>query len=373
MKSLVTLLIAASAVTLLAEPSKMPSSRPFSHIELYHLQNSNGMSVSVTNYGAIITSIKVPDRKGEMADVALGYDSLEKYVNAVDKPYFGAVVGRYGNRIAAGKFTLDGQTYQLAKNDNNVNHLHGGKYGFDKVIWNAEPFTEKGATGLRLTYHSKDGEEGYPGNVDLSVTYTLKDNNDLVVDYKATSDKATPINLTQHTYFNLKGEGKGDILDHVVQLNAPEFTPIDPTAIPSGEIRSVKGTPFDFTTAKKIGQDINSDDEQLKNGLGYDHNFVLDASQKVDGLTKAAFVSEPTSGRTLEVLTTEPGVQFYSGNYLDGRLVGKSGQPYIHRGGFALETQHFPDSPNHSNFPNTILRPGETLTSQTIFRFGVEK
>ncbi len=369
-----TALIATTSITtLFAHDPAMPSASPFSRISLYHLKNSSGMSVDVTNYGAIITSIKVPDRDGKIADVALGFNSIEEYINGVDKPYLGAVVGRFGNRIASGKFTLDGADYQLANNDTNRNHLHGGKYGFDKVVWTAEPFEEKGATGVRLTYHSKDGEENYPGNLDITVTYTLKDSNELVIDYKATSDKATPFNPTQHTYFNLKGEGQGTVLDHVVQINAKEFIPIDPTAIPSGEIRAVKGTPFDFTVAKKIGQDISQDEEQLKNGIGYDHCFVLDAAQKEGALTKAAFVSEPTSGRTLEVLTTEPGIQFYSGNYLDGRLVGKGGQPYIYRGGFCLETEHYPDSPNHANFPNTILRPGETFQSQTIYRFGVAK
>lgn len=372
MKQLVALTLLATS-HIFAQTSSMPSSRPFSQIELYHLQNSHGVSVDVTNYGAIITSIKVPDRNGQLGDVVLGYNSLEEYVNAVDKPYFGAVVGRYGNRIAQGKFTLDGQTYQLAKNNNNTNHLHGGIVGFDKVIWKAEPFSEDGANGIRLSYRAKDGEENYPGNVDVTVTYTLKETNELVIDYKATTDKATPFNPTQHTYFNLKGEGQGDILDHVVQINAKGFIPTDETSIPSGEIRSVEGTPFDFTSPKKIGQDIGAQDEQLKNGIGYDHNFVLDAANTQDGLTKAAFVTEPTSGRTLEVLTTEPGVQFYSGNYLDGRLTGKSGLPYIHRSGFCLETQHFPDSPNHANFPSTILRPGETFHSQTIFRFGIQR
>lgn len=374
MKCLVaTALIAASTVPLFAEKPNMPSSQPFSQIALYHLTNKNGLSMDVTNYGAIITSIKVPDRDGRIADVALGYSSAEEYMNAASKHYFGAVVGRFGNRIAQGKFTLDGVEYQLAKNDTNTNHLHGGKYGLDKVAWTATPFTEADATGVKLTYRAKDGEEDYPGNMDITVTYTLKDNNDLVVDYKATTDKATPFNPTQHTYFNLKGEGQGNVLDHVLQINAKAFTPIGATSIPSGEIRAVKGTPFDFTEPKAIGRDIEASDEQLKNGIGYDHNFVLDPESQENGLTKAAFVTEPTTGRTLEVLTTEPGIQFYSGNYLDDKLIGKSGNVFGHRGGFCLETQHFPDSPNHANFPNTILRPGETFSSQTVFRFGVDK
>lgn len=374
MKSRVAaLLIAASTMPLFSEPSIMPSSRPFSQITLYHLANKNGLSVDVTNYGAIITSIRVPDRDGEIADIALGYSSAEGYMNAVGKHYFGAVVGRFGNRIAQGKFTLDGVEYQLATNDSNRNHLHGGKYGLDKVAWDATPFTEADGTGVRLTYRAKDGEEDYPGNVDITVTYTLKDSNELVVDYKATTDKATPFNPSQHTYFNLKGEGQGNILDHILQINAATFTPIDATSIPSGEIRPVKGTPFDFTEPKAIGRDIGAEDEQLKNGIGYDHNFVLDPVKQENGLTIAARVKEPSSGRTLEVLTTEPGVQFYSGNYLDDRLVGKSGKIYSYRSGFCLETQHFPDSPNHANFPSTILRPGETFSSRTVFRFGVDK
>jgi aldose 1-epimerase len=345
----------------------------FSSISLFQLKNRSGLSVSVTNYGAIITNIITPDLDGQLADIALGFNSLEEYVNSVDKPFFGAVVGRFGNRIASGKFSLDGADYQLANNDGGVNHLHGGKYGFDKVIWSAEPFTEEAASGVRLTYHAKDGEEGYPGHLHISVTYTLRDTNELVVDYHATTDQPTPLNPTQHSYFNLKGEGQGNVLDHVVQINAREFIPIDTSAIPSGEIRAVAGTPFDFTAPKPIGQDIRQDEEQIKNGLGYDHCFVLDPTQKEGDLTKAAFVTEPTTGRTLEVLTTEPGVQFYSGNYLDGRLSGKSGQPYLHRGGFCLETEHFPDSPNQAHFPTTILRPGETFASRTVFRFGVVK
>ena len=338
----------------------------FDSIQLFTLKNSNGMTVKVTNYGAIITSIVVPDRDGKMADVVLGYDRLEDYINAVDKPYFGAVVGRYGNRIAKGKFTLDGKTYSLATN-NGPNSLHGGIIGFDKVVWDAD-YKQKENT-ITLSYTAKDGEEGYPGNLNLSVTYTLSDDNELTIDYLAKTDKATPINVTQHSYFNLKGEGHGTILDHELMLNASHYTPVDETLIPTGKIEEVAGTPFDFTTAKAIGKDISVSNEQLKFGGGYDHNWVLDESNKQDDLTLAARVVEPESGRVLEVLTTEPGIQFYCGNFLDGRLTGKSGRSYVNRGGFCLETQHFPDSPNQENFPSTILRSGETYETKTVFKF----
>jgi aldose 1-epimerase len=332
------------------------------------LKNESGASVKVTNYGAIITSIMVPDRDGRLGDIALGYDCVEDYINAVDKPYFGAVVGRYGNRIAGGEFTLEGTKYSLAKN-NNENHLHGGVIGFDKVVWDAEPRFGEDWNGVELTYLAKDMEEGYPGNLKVKVTYKLNDKNQLIVDYVATTDKATPVNVTQHTYFNLKGEGNGTILDHELMLNAKKYTPVDEGLIPTGNIPDVQGTPFDFTIAKPIGRDIGQDHEQLKFGLGYDHNFVLDKGDEEGAMTLAARVYDPTSGRVLEIHTTEPGIQFYSGNFLDGRLKGKSGRTYEHRGGFCLETQHFPDSPNQANFPSTILRPGEEHTSQTIFSF----
>lgn len=344
----------------------------FDSIKLYTLKNQQGMTVRVTNYGAIITSLVVPDRDGNRSDVALGYDRLEKYINAVDKPYFGAVVGRYGNRIAGGQFTLDGQTYSLLKN-NGENHLHGGAIGFDKVVWSVEAY-ESGSSGgsLTLSYVAQDGEEGYPGNLRVQVRYTLGDDNTLKVDYHATTDKATPINVTQHTYFNLKGEGQGTILDHELMLNADRYTPVDEGLIPTGELAPVAGTPFDFTTAKPIGRDIGESNEQLKRGLGYDHNWVLNRSESAEGLTLAARVHEPESGRTMEIHTTEPGIQFYAGNFLDGRLVGKSGKPYVHRGGFCLETQHFPDSPNQPDFPSTILRPDQTFQSQTVFKFSAK-
>ena len=341
----------------------------FDSIQLYTLANKNGVTVKVTNYGAIITSIMVPDRDGKMADVVLGYDRVEDYINAVDKPYFGAVVGRYGNRIAGGTFTLDGETYTLLKN-NGENHLHGGAIGFDKVVWTTDQYVA--GKSLSLSYLAKDKEEGYPGNLKVHVTYTLLDDNSLVMDYEATTDKATPINVTQHTYFNLKGEGKGTILDHELMLNAKKFTPVDEGMIPTGELPSVAGTPFDFTTAKPIGRDVGLDDQQLTFGLGYDHNWVLDKDGNDDALTLAATVYEPTTGRVLTVRTTEPGIQFYGGNFLDGRLKGKSGKPYVYRGGFCLETQHFPDSPNQPRFPSTILKPGETHQSKTVFQFSAQ-
>ena len=355
-----------------ALPSPSPNGDPppkaadLSQAEIYTLANDSGMTVKVTNFGAIILSIVVPDRDGTMGDVALGYDTVQEYVDAVDKPYFGAVVGRYGNRIAKGKFTLDGETYTLAVN-NDPNHLHGGLVGFDKVIWDV---TSQDDHSIALSYKSDDMEEGYPGNLTVRVTYTVTDENALQVDYRATTDKATPVNVTQHTYFNLKGEGDGNILDHKVMLNADRFTPVDDGLIPTGELRPVKGTPFDFTEPKAIGRDIHQDTDQLRIGGGYDHNWVLNGEP--GELRLAARVTETTTGRVMEIHTTEPGVQFYTGNFLDGRLTGKSGREYVHRGGFCLETQHFPDSPNQEDFPSTILRPGEEMTSQTVFKFSAE-
>lgn len=335
-------------------------------IRYFTLQNENGMVVKVTNYGAIITSIVVPDKNGEMADVALGYNTAEEYKTAVEKPYFGAIVGRYGNRIANGKFTVDGTEYSLATN-NAPNHLHGGIVGFDKVIWTPE--FDESANRLALSYLSKDMEEGYPGNLQITVTYTLSQDNRLTVDYHATTDKATPINLTQHTYFNLKGEGEADVLDHQLMLNADQYTPVDKTSIPTGTIAKVKGTPFDFTSPKAIGKDINAENEQLKFGRGYDHNWVLNAPESDGALVLAAEVYEPTSGRVLKVLTSEPGIQFYCGNFLNGSLKGKAGKAYVKRGGFCLETQHYPDSPNQPSFPSTILKPDSVYQTQTVFEF----
>jgi aldose 1-epimerase len=354
--------------SLVALSSLFAQIEDFDSINLYTLRNSQGMLVKVTNYGAIITSIVVPDRMGKLADIALGYDRVEDYINAVDKPYFGAVVGRYGNRIANGQFTLNGETYSLLKN-NGVNHLHGGAVGFDKVVWDAS--YDQSKNSIKLSYLAKDKEEGYPGNLSLSVTYTLNTDNSLVIDYHATTDKATPINVTQHTYFNLKGEGEGTILDHELMLNADEFTPVNQGLIPTSEIQKVEGTPFDFTTTKSIGRDIHADHQQLTYGGGFDHNWVLNKGGQDGSLTLAASVYEPSSGRILEVHTTEPGIQFYCGNFLDGRLRGKAGKPYVHRGGFCLETQHYPDSPNQPSFPSTILEAGKAYQSRTIFKFKV--
>ncbi len=367
--SLLALICRLAACTTLLVSTTSAQVRDFDSIKLYTLENESGMTVRVTNYGAIITSIIVPDRNGKRADVALGYDRVEDYINAVDKPYFGAVVGRYGNRIAKGEFTLDGETYSLLQN-NGENHLHGGAIGFDKVVWAVDEYVE--GKSLTLSYLAKDKEEGYPGNLELIIVYTLADDNSLVVDYHATTDKATPINVTQHTYFNLKGEGQGTILDHKLMLNAKTFTPVDESLIPTGEMPAVAGTPFDFTTAKAIGRDIDQQNEQLVFGLGYDHNWILNKDGKEGELSLAAQVHEPSSGRVMEIYTTEPGIQFYCGNFLDGRLKGKSGKPYVHRGGFCLETQHFPDSPNQPNFPSTILKPGETYESKTVFKFSAK-
>ncbi len=335
---------------------------------LYSLTNANGIKADITNYGGIVVRLLVPDRYGNMDDVVLGYNTLDEYLR--DSPYFGCIVGRVGNRIAEGKFELDGKTYELVTNNFPADipcHLHGGTVGFDKVVWQAEPFLENNTPGLKLQYLSKDGEEGYPGNLDVTVWYRLTNDNALQIDYLATTDKATPVNLTNHSYFNLKGEGAGDILGHVVTLNAANHTPVNPGLIPTGVIAPVTGTPFDFTTPHSIGDRIDAEDEQIKFGAGYDHNWVLD-NQDGD-LALASIVFEPVKGRLMEVWTTEPGVQFYCGNFLDGSLIGKSGRPYHRRNGFCLETQHYPDSVNQPNFPTTILRPGEKYQSTTLFRF----
>jgi aldose 1-epimerase len=337
--------------------------------ELFTMSNARGITMTATNYGAIIVALRTPDRAGRLADITLGYDSLGGYLK--ETPYFGAVVGRFGNRIARGRFTLDGQTYTLATN-NGLNHLHGGTRGFDKVLWDAEPFSTDTSVGVVLRYTSPDMEEGYPGTLRAQVTYTLTDRDVLAVDYRATTDKATPVNLTQHTYWNLTGDARRDALDHRLLINASAFTPVDSTLIPTGELRPVAGTPFDFRTATAVGARIGASDTQLKYGGGYDHNWVLDRSGVAPGaLALAARVEEPESGRTLEIRTTEPGIQFYSGNFLDGTIVGKGGVAYRHRWTLVLETQHFPDSPNQPTFPSTILRPGQTYESRTTFAFGV--
>ena len=337
-------------------------------VDLYTLTNKNGVEVAITNYGGTVVSWKVPDRNGQVADVVLGYDNVKDY--EAGKAYFGATVGRYANRIAHGKFTLNGATYTLAKNDGE-NHLHGGIKGFSKRVWTAKDVSGSNGQALELSYLSKDGEEGYPGNLSVTVVFTLTEENELKIDYSATTDKDTVLNLTNHSYFNLAGQGSGDILSHQLTLNADRFTPVDATLIPTGELRKVKGTPFDFTQPTAIGARINQDDEQLKLGKGYDHNWVLN-KPKIGVLTLAAELYEPKSGRLLEVRTTQPGVQFYTGNFLDGTAHGKEGKVYNYRTGMCLETQHFPDSPNHPDFPSTVLKPGQRFHSTTIYKFSTK-
>jgi aldose 1-epimerase len=334
-------------------------------VELFTLTNAHGVEIRAMTYGAIITAIYTPDRNGRRDDIVLGFDSVAGYLSG--SPYFGAVVGRYANRIAGGHFTLDGVTYTLARN-NGPNSLHGGLRGFDKVLWSAEPVRSDNAVGVRLRYTSPDGEEGYPGTLQVQVTYTLTAHDELIVDYDATTDKATPLNLSQHTYWNLHGHGQGDILDHVLSLDASRYTPVDSTLIPTGEIAPVAGTPFDFRTPAAVGARIDAANEQLGFGHGYDHNWVLD-QPRPGTLSHAARLVDPVSGRAIDVSTTEPGIQFYAGNFLDGTIKGKGGQVYGHRGALCLETQHFPDSPNHPNFPPTILRPGQRYQSRTIVTF----
>lgn len=336
-------------------------------VELYTMTNAHGLEVRAMSFGAIIVSIRTPDKAGRVEDVALGFDNLDGYLD--NKPHFGSLIGRYANRIAKARFTLDGVQYSLPANDG-PNTLHGGK-GFDTVLWNTEPFENSKGVGLIFTRTSKDGEEGFPGNLKVKVTYTLNDQDQLIFDYEATTDKATPVNLTQHSYFNLSGEGRGNILGHKLMLNADRFIPVDKTLIPIGELLPVKNTPMDFTKPTAIGARIDEKYEQLELGHGYDHTFVID--RKGDGLELAARVLEPQSGRVLEVYTTEPGEQFYSGNFLDGTLKGKHGHVYQKHDGFALETQHFPDSPNQPAFPSTILRPGKVYHTQTVYKFSVEK
>ena len=335
-------------------------------VEVYTLRNARGMQVRAITYGAIIQAIRVPDRSGHVGDVTLGHDSLQGYLTA--SPYFGAVVGRYANRIAHGRFTLEGRTYRLAIN-NGPNHLHGGLKGYDKVVWRARSFQRGDTAGVRFEHTSADGDEGYPGTVRVSVTYTLQPRNELVVEYEAASDRPTPVNLSQHTYFNLAGEESGDILQHVLTVRADRYTPVDTTLIPTGELASVARTPFDFRQPTPIGERIGQPDPQLQRGKGYDHNFVL--SHTGAGLFHAVHVLDPQTGRTLDISTTEPGLQFYSGNFLDGTITGKAGHVYGHRSGLVLETQHFPDSPNQPHFPSTILRSGEEYRSRTAFAFGV--
>ena len=368
----VVLLISSSA---LAFAQTSITHKPFGKttdgqsVEIYTLRNRRGMEARITNYGGIVVSLTAPDRNGKLADVVLGYNDLDTYMRP-PFPYFGAIIGRYGNRIAKGRFTLNGVEYKLAVN-NGENSLHGGLKGFDKVVWTAHERNTAAGPALVLSYLSKDGEEGYPGNLRTTVIYTLTNNNELRIDYTATTDKDTVINLTHHSYFNLAGEGNGDILKHNLMLRADSFIPTDAGSIPTGEIRNVAGTPFDFRKANTIGERINNDDEQLKLGNGYDHTWVIDG--RMGTLRQAAIAYEPTTGREMEVWTTEPGVQFYTGNFLDAAIIGKSGKPYPRRSGFCLETQHYPDSPNEPKFPTTTLRKGAVYHSTTIYRFSARK
>jgi aldose 1-epimerase len=349
----------------------LPTRQPFGQtkegvpIDIYTLTNSKGVEARICNYGGVVVSLKVPDRNGQMGDVVLGFDNFAGYLTP--PPYFGALIGRYGNRIAKGKFTLDGHQYTLATNDI-PNSLHGGVKGFDKVVWTAKPLVTPQGAALELSYLSKDGEEGYPGNLSVKATYTLTEDNALKLEFVATTDKDTVVNLTHHSYFNLAG--KGTILDHVVMIPADRTTPVDSTLIPIGELKPVEGTPFDFRTATSIGARIGQNDEQLKFGKGYDHNWVINKPMGKLGLM--ARVSEPTTGRVMEVLSDEPGLQFYSGNFLDGTLTGKKGQAYQLRSGFCMEPQHYPDSPNHPQFPSTELKPGQTFKNTIIYRFSVK-
>jgi aldose 1-epimerase len=340
-------------------------------VDRYTLKNCNKMEVKILTYGGILQEISVPDRRKHVENVTLGFDNLDDYV--AGSPYFGCITGRYANRIAEGKFTLDGTSYQLAIN-NPPNHLHGGDVGFDKRVWDAKAIQGSKTVGLELTYTSPAGEENYPGELTTKVTYTLTKRNQIVMDYHATTDAPTIVNLTNHAYWNLEGEGSSDIYDHVLELNAPSYTPVDETLIPTGAIDPVAGTPLDFTDPTAIGDRIRDGHPQLVIGRGYDHNWVLDRDDPGDtSKILAARVSEPDSGRVLSIYTTEPGIQFYSGNFLDGTLVGTSGRMYRQGDGFALETQHYPDSPNHANFPSTVLRPGEVYETQTIYQFSTKK
>ncbi|NBC82420.1 MAG: galactose-1-epimerase [Bacteroidetes bacterium] len=335
------------------------------NVSLYKLQNKNGIEVYLTNYGARIVAIITPDKNGEMEDIVLGFDNIEAYLN--DPMYLGCIVGRYANRIDEGKFTLDGEEYSLFIN-NSPNSLHGGEDGFDKKVWD----TRQEGNILKLSYLSPDEQEGYPGNLEVEVVYTLTEDNTLILDYAATTDETTVINLTNHAYFNLDGEGDSTILDHSLMINADYYTPVDSTLIPTGNIVEVKGTPLDFRETKKIGRDIAENHIQLEYGMGYDHNWVLNKDSAGD-TTSAAILSDQSTGRVIEVLTTKPGIQFYSGNFMDGSVVGKADKAYTFRSGVALEAQHFPDSPNQPNFPSTVLHPGDKYTQSTIWKFMVDQ
>jgi aldose 1-epimerase len=337
--------------------------------KLYTLKNKNGLEVTFSNYGQRIISILTPDKNGNLDDIVLGFNSLQEYIDA-EEPYFGATIGRYGNRINKGKFKLNNKTYSLTINNGN-NHLHGGKKGFNSVVWDVILHNDNQITFFRV---SNKMEQGYPGKLDVTVNYRLTDDNEFIITYKAKTDKPTIVNLTHHSFFNLAGEGNGTINEHLLEINADNFTPINNDLIPTGNIESVFNTPFNFFNPKTIGQDLEADNQQLKYGFGYDHNFVLNNEPKNElGFVFAAKVIEPNSGRTLEIYTDEPGLQFYSGNFLNGKAIGKRGKPYIYRGAFCLETQHFPDSPNHPNFPSTVLNPNEIYTSNCIYKFGIQK
>ena len=349
-----------------ADFGKTPAGRS---VEIYTLRNAKGAEARIMTYGGVVQSLKMPDRNGRMGDVVLGCDDLQGYL---DRPtYFGSLIGRYGNRIGGAKFTLEGKTYTLAAN-NGQNSLHGGVVGFDKVVWTARPMVTAHGPALILTYVSRDGEEGFPGNLEVTAIYTLTDNNELKLEFTAKSDQPTVVNLTQHSFFNLAGQGNGDILGHMVYINANTFTPVDAGLIPTGERRPVKGTVFDFLNPTAIGARINNTnaDEQLALGHGYDHNWVL--NKRGNEFSLAARIQEPTSGRTLEVWTTEPATQFYTGNFLDGSITGKDGKVYGHRYGFCFEPQHYPDSPNHPAFPTTELKPGETYQNTIVYKFSAE-
>jgi len=343
---------------------KLPDGTP---VDLYTLTNANGVEMKVMTYGGIVISLKTPDRNGKLEDIVLGYDNLQGYLDKT--PFFGALIGRYGNRIGKGQFTLNGKTYQLPKNDGE-NTLHGGNKGFDKVVWTAKPLNIKDGAALELTYLSKDGEEGFPGNLSVRVVYTLNNKNEWRIDYSATTDKDTVVNLTQHSYFNLAAGGAANNLGHEISLNADRFTPGDKALIPTGELRAVKGTPMDFTKPMTIGAHIDDNYDQLQLAGGYDHNWVLNKAG--NSLSLAARVYEPTTGRVMEVSTTEPGVQFYAGNFLDGTITGKGGKVYVKRYGFCLETQHYPDSPNKPSFPSTLLKPGQKYTTTTVYKFSAK-
>ena len=366
----VAMIVSANAKGTTAMPQKAPFGQTTDGkaVDIYTLTNKSGAEARIMTYGGTLVSLKVPDRNGQLGNIVLGFDSLDPYLAGV--PYYGATIGRFGNRIAGGKFTLDGATYQLPTN-NGPNSLHGGNKGFDKRVWTAKPFVNKQGPGLKLTYVSADGEEGYPGQLTTHVTYQLRNNNSLSIDYQATTTKPTPVNLTNHSYFNLSGDTDHSIVDETLMINADKFTPVDATLIPTGVLQPVAGSPFDFRKPTIIGAHINDDNQQIHYGPGYDHNWVL-VKPKPGAMTTAAVFSDPTSGRVLEVKTTEPGLQFYTGNFQDGKPAG-TGSVFKYRTGLTMETQHFPDSPNQPSFPSTILRPGHTYTSHTVFIFRTTK